>query len=93
MLLRGLLPIYPAFLLHHISFLNLPKITRNPPYPSDPVSMPAQPSEAAASRLKLIIRRLPPTLPEETFWKAVDPWVDEQTCLWKRYIRGKPGDA
>lgn len=45
---------------------------------------------SAAPRLKLVIRRLPPNLPEELFWKAVVPWVTDATCTWKRYVRGRP---
>lgn len=48
-----------------------------------------QPS-AAAPRLKLVVRRLPPNLPEELFWKTVSPWITETTCTWKRYVKGRP---
>ncbi|KAI9638932.1 Smg-4/UPF3 family-domain-containing protein [Dioszegia hungarica] len=46
--------------------------------------------EAAAPRLKLVIRRLPPMLPEEIFWTSVAPWITASTCTWKRYIKGRP---
>ncbi|RSH93305.1 hypothetical protein EHS25_007659 [Saitozyma podzolica] len=62
--------------------------------------MPARPSDGhgaggagSAPRLKLVIRRLPPALPEETFWKSVAPFVTDQTCQWKRYIKGRAADA
>ncbi|WVR08088.1 hypothetical protein IAU60_005134 [Kwoniella sp. DSM 27419] len=50
-------------------------------------------SSTAAARNKLVIRRLPPTLPEDIFWNAVAPWVNENTCSWKRYVKGKAGDG
>ncbi|WWC65819.1 uncharacterized protein I303_108441 [Kwoniella dejecticola CBS 10117] len=55
--------------------------------------MVAQVSAGASVRNKLIIRRLPPTLPEEIFWKSVAAWIDDNSCLWKRYIKGKAGDG
>lgn len=54
---------------------------------------PAASSSTAAVKNKLVIRRLPPTLPEEVFWKAVSPWITQDTCLWKRYIKGAEGFA
>ncbi|KAK4683780.1 regulator of nonsense transcripts 3, partial [Tremellales sp. Uapishka_1] len=48
---------------------------------------------AAVARTKLVIRRLPPTLPAEIFWKSVSAWVTDETCLWKQYIKGRAGDA
>jgi regulator of nonsense transcripts 3 len=45
----------------------------------------------AASRNKLVIRRLPPTLPEDIFWKSLDPWISDGKCQWKRYIQGRTG--
>lgn len=70
----------------------------SPSTPREP--MPARPSDGhgaggagSAPRLKLVIRRLPPALPEETFWKSVAPFVTDQTCQWKRYIKGRAADA
>lgn len=34
--------------------------------------------ELAKPRLKVVVRRLPPNLPEEIFWKAVSPWAKIQ---------------
>ncbi|WVQ79216.1 hypothetical protein IAT38_001312 [Cryptococcus sp. DSM 104549] len=51
------------------------------------------PQTTAAPRNKLVVRRLPPTLPEEIFWKSVAEWVNDETCLWRRYVKGKPGDG
>ncbi|EJT52479.1 hypothetical protein A1Q1_03995 [Trichosporon asahii var. asahii CBS 2479] len=47
-------------------------------------------NKAPAPRLKLVVRRLPPTLPEATFWSVVEPWTSG--ALWKRYVQGRPGD-
>jgi regulator of nonsense transcripts 3 len=44
-----------------------------------------QPNE----RLKTVVRRLPPNLPEEVFWQSVQPWVTEETAVWKVYYPGK----
>ncbi|KAL1406113.1 hypothetical protein Q8F55_007796 [Vanrija albida] len=48
--------------------------------------------KAPAARLKLVVRRLPPTLPADVFWKAVAPYV-EGKAQWTRYVPGRPGDA
>ncbi|TFK25417.1 hypothetical protein FA15DRAFT_357273 [Coprinopsis marcescibilis] len=40
-------------------------------------------------RLKTVVRRLPPNLPEDTFWQTVTPWVTEETASWKVYYAGK----
>jgi len=45
----------------------------------------------SAPRTKLVIRRLPPTLPEDVFWRVVGPYVDGKS-LWKRFVKGRPGD-
>ncbi|KAF8964760.1 Smg-4/UPF3 family-domain-containing protein [Flammula alnicola] len=44
-----------------------------------------QPNE----RLKTVIRRLPPNLPERVFWQSVQPWVTEDTAVWRIYYPGK----
>ncbi|BEI84549.1 hypothetical protein CcaverHIS002_0411530 [Cutaneotrichosporon cavernicola] len=49
-------------------------------------------TKTPTARLKLVIRRLPPTLPEETFWRVVEPFV-EGKYAWRRYVKGRPGDA
>jgi hypothetical protein len=38
---------------------------------------------AGDSRLKVVVRRCPPELPEELFWKTVEPWVNSDTVDWK----------
>ncbi|KAG2007036.1 hypothetical protein CC2G_014764 [Coprinopsis cinerea AmutBmut pab1-1] len=40
-------------------------------------------------RLKTVVRRLPPNLPEDIFWQTVKPWVTEETATWKVYYPGK----
>ncbi|KAE8541742.1 hypothetical protein D1P53_001915 [Cryptococcus gattii VGV] len=54
--------------------------------------MVPQPS-TAAPRNKLVIRRLPPTLPEDIFWQSVSTWITDKTCLWKSFVKGKAGDS
>jgi regulator of nonsense transcripts 3 len=40
-------------------------------------------------RLKIIVRRLPPSLPEGVFWQSVSDWVSEETVSWKSFHPGK----
>ncbi|KAI6027017.1 Smg-4/UPF3 family-domain-containing protein [Pisolithus marmoratus] len=40
-------------------------------------------------RLKTVVRRLPPNLPEEIFWQSVETWVTEETATWKVFCPGK----
>jgi len=40
-------------------------------------------------RLKTIVRRLPPNLPEEIFWQSVQPWVTDDSISWKVFHAGK----
>ncbi|KAJ4490387.1 Smg-4/UPF3 family-domain-containing protein [Lentinula aciculospora] len=42
-----------------------------------------------AERLKTVIRKLPPNLPEEIFWQSVQTWVTDETVSWKLYYPGK----
>jgi regulator of nonsense transcripts 3 len=44
---------------------------------------------APNDRLKTVVRRLPPNLPEDIFWQSVLPWVTESTITWKTYYPGK----
>ena len=46
-------------------------------------------SEPNNERLKTVVRRLPPNLPEEIFWQSVQTWVTEDTAVWKAYYPGK----
>ncbi|KAG2123109.1 Smg-4/UPF3 family-domain-containing protein [Suillus cothurnatus] len=43
----------------------------------------------ATERLKTVVRRLPPNLPEEIFWQSVQTWVTDDTITWKVYHSGK----
>lgn len=40
-------------------------------------------------KLKTVVRRLPPNLPEEVFWQSVNPWVTSETTSWKVFYPGK----
>ncbi|KAF4603139.1 hypothetical protein EYR38_003544 [Pleurotus pulmonarius] len=46
-------------------------------------------ASAPGDRLKTIVRRLPPNLPEDIFWQSVQAWVTEDTVSWKMYYLGK----
>ena len=48
-----------------------------------------QPAPSGAERLKTVVRRLPPNLPEAVFWQSVEAWVTEDTVSWKSYFPGK----
>lgn len=43
----------------------------------------------ATERLKTVVRRLPPNLPEEIFWQSVQTWVTDDSVTWKVYYAGK----
>ena len=45
--------------------------------------------KAQGERLKTVVRRLPPNLPEEVFWQSVQKWVSDDTVIWKEYWQGK----
>lgn len=40
-------------------------------------------------RLKIVVRRLPPNLPEDIFWQSVSEWVSDETVSWKSFYAGK----
>jgi hypothetical protein len=42
-------------------------------------------------RLKTVVRRLPPNLPEEVFWQSVQTWVTDEIVSWKVFYPGKVG--
>ncbi|KAG6908859.1 hypothetical protein DXG01_003025 [Tephrocybe rancida] len=42
-----------------------------------------------SERLKSVVRRLPPNLPEDVFWGSVAPWVTDDVVAWKTYYPGK----
>ena len=45
--------------------------------------------QSHTERLKTVVRRLPPNLPEEVFWQSVQKWVTDDTVIWKEYYQGK----
>ncbi|KAH9974379.1 Smg-4/UPF3 family-domain-containing protein [Lactifluus volemus] len=47
------------------------------------------PKTNGTERLKTIVRRLPPNLPEHIFWESVQTWVTDDTVLWKEFWPGK----
>ncbi|SRR6266550_7702540 len=44
---------------------------------------------ATVERLKAVVRRLPPNLPEDVFWQSVQQWVSDETVTWKGFYPGK----
>ncbi len=45
--------------------------------------------KSQTERLKTVVRRLPPNLPEEIFWQSVATWVTDETVTWRTYYPGK----
>lgn len=45
--------------------------------------------KAQTDRLKTVVRRLPPNLPEDVFWQSVQQWVTDETVVWKEFYQGK----
>lgn len=43
-----------------------------------------------ATKYKVVVRRLPPNLPEPIFWTSVEPWVTAESVTWKSFHAGKP---
>lgn len=48
-----------------------------------------QTKASGTERLKTIVRRLPPNLPEQIFWQSVQPWVTDDAVIWKEFYPGK----
>lgn len=40
-------------------------------------------------KTKVVVRRLPPNLPEEIFMNSVKPWISEDTVDYSLYVPGK----
>lgn len=70
------------------------------PNPGPPIKSPkSKPSrkssekdtskEEKPDRLKTVVRRLPPNLPEDVFWQSVQTWVTDESVNWKTYYPGK----
>jgi len=49
--------------------------------------LPSQPEQN--ERLKIVVRRLPPNLPEDLFWQSVQRWVTDETTTWRVFGAGK----
>jgi hypothetical protein len=47
-----------------------------------------RPAHSSSERLKAIVRRLPPNLPEDIFWQSVQNWVGDNV-VWKAFYPGK----
>ncbi|CAG8535517.1 8576_t:CDS:2 [Ambispora gerdemannii] len=48
-----------------------------------------RPGRKTASKTKVVVRRLPPNVPEEKFMESVKPWVNEKTIDWHRFHPGR----
>ena len=74
-----------------------PKATRNPAKERDKTKDHEKDKEGDTSkeekldRLKTVVRRLPPNLPEDVFWQSVQTWVTDESVSWKLFYPGKVG--
>jgi regulator of nonsense transcripts 3 len=46
-------------------------------------------AQSGSERLKVVVRRLPPNLPENIFWESVQQWVSDDTAAWRAFYPGK----
>lgn len=59
--------------------------------------------ETPKTKLKVVVRRLPPNVPEAVLWQAVTPWVRQHTAQpddnvkptvdWTKFVQGKLKDT
>ncbi|CUA75053.1 Regulator of nonsense transcripts UPF3 [Rhizoctonia solani] len=63
-----------------------PELTSKPKSKS---SRTKQSASGNTPRLKVVVRRLPPNLPENIFWQSVAQWVTDESSSWKLYVPGK----
>jgi hypothetical protein len=49
----------------------------------------AQPSQNSNVKLKVVVRGLPPNLPEAKFKETAAEWINESTVDWYYYVGGK----
>jgi hypothetical protein len=49
----------------------------------------AQPSQNPNVKLKVVVRGLPPNLPEAKFKETTAEWINESTVDWYYYVGGK----
>ncbi len=47
-------------------------------------------TQLPSERVKIVVRRLPPNLPEDIFWQSVSNWVTDEAVTWKAFFPGKP---
>lgn len=40
-------------------------------------------------KTKVVVRRLPPNIPEDIFNKSVQQWINETTVDWQLFVPGK----
>ena len=66
-----------------------PREPREPREPKDKERKARSSKQSHTERLKTVVRRLPPNLPEEVFWQSVQKWVSDETTIWKEYYQGK----
>ena len=50
---------------------------------------PRQPQQNANIKLKVVVRGLPPNLPESVFKDTTKEWINETTVDWYYYVTGK----
>ena len=72
-----------------MSSAELPKEKKSKSKEKKPKGSGGGGQKSQTERLKTIVRRLPPNLPEEVFWQSVAKWVSEETVTWKTYYQGK----
>lgn len=44
---------------------------------------------AGQQKLKIVVRRLPPNIPEDIFWTSTEQWVNDETAGWRSFRKGK----
>jgi Smg-4/UPF3 family len=65
----------------------------SPQSPAVAIKTPLRPRQTAATnqnvKLKVVIRGLPPNLPEEKFKETTSTWINPGTVEWYYYVTGK----
>ena len=41
------------------------------------------------NHLRVVVRKLPPNLPQEIFYQSIQPWVNDDTITQTYYSKGK----
>ncbi|EUC62084.1 Smg-4/UPF3 family protein [Rhizoctonia solani AG-3 Rhs1AP] len=83
-----------AIKVYHISFpgATIMSSAAKPEPPSKSKTKSSRTKQSASGntpRLKVVVRRLPPNLPETIFWQSVAQWVTDESSSWKLYVPGK----